>query len=342
MNLPEEFRADFERMPEILRRLLAAELEAGNTIVEVGHSHPAPPVGAYFKLARKVTTRARRSGDGLDFYERQSSISSGEFTDARRFFFLLEPPDPPPVEIDMDALRAARAAAERVEDGRRQSERAECDVRPAAIPDRTDQRPTPREDSIVARFRASMALDFEKWKDGIGYDVALIESANEKEKAAIESLLLSRSVDDWRDVEALAALGTPAADSRLTELLATGTVAIAVAVLRHASRLVSDVDRTRVLVRALESSDFSSGLTQAMLEVESHHPPEVIDALFDAVIARDGTCACHFAAMLMFLHQKAAEPFDDALRPYFLRFTTGDPVRRRELCDDLRRRIGRP
>src|SRR5262249_33247684 len=40
-------------------------------------------------------------------YDRNSSIYSGEFTDAKRFYFVLEPPDPPPPEPNMDAIREA-------------------------------------------------------------------------------------------------------------------------------------------------------------------------------------------------------------------------------------------
>lgn len=105
MNLTPEQQKELERFPQVLRALIEAELHAGNTIAEVGHSFPAPPAGAYFKFTRKVTTRPRASGDGLDFRERNSSISSGEFTDAKRFFFIVEPPDPPPPEPDMDAIR---------------------------------------------------------------------------------------------------------------------------------------------------------------------------------------------------------------------------------------------
>lgn len=105
--LPREQQQELDRFPAVLRALIDAELAAGNTIVEIGHSHPAPPAGACVKFARKVTTRPRTSGDGLDFYERHSSSQSGEFTDDRRFFWVLEPPDPPPPEPDMDAIRRA-------------------------------------------------------------------------------------------------------------------------------------------------------------------------------------------------------------------------------------------
>lgn len=108
-DLTLEQQRELSLFPPVLRDLLAAELAAGNTIVEIGHSFPAPPAGAYVKLANRISTRVRESGDGIDFYERNHSGHSGEITDAKRFFFILEPPNPPPPEPDMDAIRAALA-----------------------------------------------------------------------------------------------------------------------------------------------------------------------------------------------------------------------------------------
>ncbi len=110
MSLNAEQQKELAQFPSALRALVEAELAAGNTIDEIGHSHPAPPVGAYIKLAKKISTRPRASGSGLSFYERNSSLYSGEFTDAKRFFFVLEAPNPPPPEPDMDAIRKAHEA----------------------------------------------------------------------------------------------------------------------------------------------------------------------------------------------------------------------------------------
>lgn len=107
MNLTPEQQEELAHFPEVLRALVEAEVAAGNAIEEIGHSFPAPPVGAYVKLAKKVVTRARASAGGVDFYERNCSSYSGEFTDTHRFFFVLEPANPPPPEPDMDAIRAA-------------------------------------------------------------------------------------------------------------------------------------------------------------------------------------------------------------------------------------------
>ena len=62
---PAEYREDVAALPPVLRKLLLAELAAGNTIAEVGHSFPAPPFGAYFKLSAPVTTQAHASCGGL-------------------------------------------------------------------------------------------------------------------------------------------------------------------------------------------------------------------------------------------------------------------------------------
>ncbi len=107
MNLTAEQHTELAKFPTVLRNLIDAELAAGNTLTELGHGHPAPPAGACARLANKVSTRPRSTGDGLVFYERNSSLYSGEFTDATRFYFVLEAPNPPPPEPDMDAIRKA-------------------------------------------------------------------------------------------------------------------------------------------------------------------------------------------------------------------------------------------
>ena len=83
MNIPKEYQQDFEAFPRVLRALLAAELAAGNEIAEIGHGFPAPPAGAYIKLAKPLCSRPRASGDGIDYYDRNGSTYSGEITDAK-------------------------------------------------------------------------------------------------------------------------------------------------------------------------------------------------------------------------------------------------------------------
>lgn len=300
-----EFADDFRAMPPVLRALLEAELAAGNTITEVFHSFPAPPAGACFRLARPVTTRPRASGEGIVFRDFNSSIYSGEFTDAKRFYFLIEPPNPPPPEPDMDAIRAGSTSGGGV-----------------AV-----------DEELVRRFEQSMRIDYEKWREGIGYDLEVLRAAGPAEKARIEALLTAKGISDWRDVEALAAIDSPNARGLLGKALRCGDPRLEVAVLQYARHLITDSTRIATLVSALAKAEPYGGITQTLLEVEEFHPPAIIDALFRGVLLRENAVAGEFAAMLLYLHGKAESPFDWDKRPFFFRFhTTEREAPFRELC----------
>ena len=343
MKMNDEETRRLAAFPDPLRELVEQELAAGNGITEFHGGFPAPPVGDCVRLLRQVSTRPRESCDGIDFYDRNNSSHSGEFTDSKRFHFVLEPPNPPPPEVDMDAIREALNASQDNMHGL-------SGDRPVRDPDQvvgefletlsTDSRSNPSPEDAVGRFRESMDCNYERWREGIGYDLDLLETATPEELVAIENLLVSGGVKDWRDVEALAALDSPRARVLLRKTLEAGDSELARAVCSYAPQLVSGDERTATLVAALEETDFYGGLTQALLDVESFHPPEVIDALLRGVLARNGDHACHLAAMLMFLHGKAESAFDWELRPFFLRFNTAERTERETVFRELCGRIG--
>jgi hypothetical protein len=251
----------------------------------------------------------------LTFRAVNSSSYSGFFGDERGFHFIVEPPLPPTPEPDMGAIRAAHAEL--------------------PLPPLPDSDPN----GALGRFERSMAIDYEKWHDGIGYDLDILRSASEAERRQIENLLLARATKDWRDVEALAALDTPRANEALRAALRHPNAEIRLAVVRCAPQLVSDGERTASLVKALQTAVFGRGLSQALDEAAEFHPQEVVDALLRGALHREGEFAIHFAALLMFIYGKAASPFDWDRRPFFLRFDTEDRVERtaafRELCREI-------
>ncbi|MGE0191137.1 MAG: hypothetical protein AB7T63_03755 [Planctomycetota bacterium] len=199
--------------------------------------------------------------------------------------------------------------------------------------------PRDREDA-AARFERSMAIDYEKWHDGIGYDLDAIDGATPAERQRIERLLLARRYADWRDVEALARLRTPAAEAELRIARERGSPEVRMAVLRHAPWLVSDAEREAALVRALGEATIYGGLTAAIDQAVEFHPPAVVEALWRGLLDRPGEVAVHYAALLAFLHGRAEEPFDMALRPLFLRFATEEGEERRAALAELRRHVG--
>jgi hypothetical protein len=341
MTLPDSTRKEMDALPPVLRTLLDAELTAGNSIEEVGHSFPAPPVGAYFKLTQPLLTRPRASGDGIDYYCRNSSLYSGEITDAKRFFFLLEPAAPPPPEPNMDDIRAAHTPDDQIPDHEAVRVRELKKIlRPLASS--VAARDNSHDSPLVARFRSSMVIDYEKWHDGIGYDLSLIKSATPEERAEIEKILLARNASDWRDVEALAALNSTAARKALKGALKSSKAEITVAVMNHAPELVPEATRIRTLVAALRSAEFYGGLSGALSQVETFHPPAIIAELFRGALERQGGVGVHFAAMLMFLHGKAESAFDWAQRPFFLRFNATQRDEREAVFLELCEKIGAP
>jgi hypothetical protein len=185
-----------------------------------------------------------------------------------------------------------------------------------------------------------MAIDYEKWYDGIGYDLHAIREASPDERKAIEALVVERGITGWRDVEALAALETTGARAALERAKRSGDHEVAMAVARYAPEVLAGDERTRMIVKALRQTKFYSGLSAALDQAEVHHPPAVIEALLHGTLEREGDVAVHFAALLMFLRGKASEPFDMAQRPFFLTFNTPDRVGREEAFRELCKLIG--
>jgi len=88
--------------------------------------------------------------------------------------------------------------------------------------------------SPKSRFIESMNIDFEKWHDGIGYDIDALKEKNNEERKEIERILIDRDRRDWRDIEALAILNTPVARSTILISLLGDNNEVNMAVLRFA------------------------------------------------------------------------------------------------------------
>jgi len=195
--------------------------------------------------------------------------------------------------------------------------------------------------AAVDRFLASMVRDRDRWRDGIGYDLAALDEMTAVERGAIEARLLAREPPLWCDLEALARLGTPAAVRALQAALRHRDPAVRGAALRYGGAGFSDGERLLGICRALEDAAFFDGLSEALEAAEAYHPPEVSDLLLRALLRREGEVAVHVAALLCFLHGQAKEPFDWEQRPFFLRFAEADGALRRAAFRDLCARIGR-
>lgn len=200
--------------------------------------------------------------------------------------------------------------------------------------------PPDASDSPLQRFQRSMAIAREAWHDGVGYDLDALRAASPAERAQLEALLTPRAVEDWRDVQALAALGTAGARVALQRALQAGRPEIRAAVLRYCPEVVGITRRAAALVEILEGAEDVAALADAFEQIVDFHPPPVVTALLRAARCAPADVAVHCAAMLCFLHGQAAEPFDWGQRPFFLQFATDDDAERRAAFQSLCDRIG--
>jgi hypothetical protein len=191
-------------------------------------------------------------------------------------------------------------------------------------------------DSPICRFQRSMNIDFEKWHDGIGYDLDALREASSEERSSIEHLLVNRRPLDWRDIESLALLDTPGARKALMEAMSEPNSEVQLAVIRFSPHLISREEQIAAVVLALRTAELFGGLSQALDQVAEFHPPEIISELFKGILTRNGDVAVLFAAMLVYIYEKADDPFDMKQRAFFLRFNTDVLAERRaafrELC----------
>ena len=186
------------------------------------------------------------------------------------------------------------------------------------------------------RFVESMNIGHEEWREGIGYDVQALAGMTPEERATVETTLIAHLADrgDWRDVEALAALGTPgakaavslAAKHRNSEVRNYALKTLAKAEPPGAS------EREEAIVHAVERG--------ALDLAESNPTPRVKRALLDCARLADPVTRVNAAALLLYLCGKADEPFDWSHRPFFLRFGSEDTQELRVAWTELRERTG--
>lgn len=191
--------------------------------------------------------------------------------------------------------------------------------------------------AAIKQFLDSMVIDYEKWHDGVGYDLSAIDQMTPAEIESITKLLVSTQPLTWRELEALNHINTLAAQKAIQAALKHPSRQVRVAAARYAGN--AD-DREAALIDALEHSDIYGGLSQTLDQIQNFHPPAIIDALLRGVIKRDGEAAVHFAAMLFYLHGKADSAFDWNHRPFFLKFHTTDRDERKALFAELCKTIG--
>ena len=182
-------------------------------------------------------------------------------------------------------------------------------------------------------FRRSMIMDYEKWHDGIGYDLEALQQLDRSEIDGVETILIDHlnNPGDWRDVEALHALGTPRAVAAVKGARQHRTAEVRT----RAAELSGDRND---IEQAIVSGLFDdNGWSKALDLAEENATPAVKQALLDCARRGAPEARVNAAAMLLYVCGQAEEPFDWNHRPFFLRFGEDD-AEVQSAWDELRRR----
>jgi len=175
-----------------------------------------------------------------------------------------------------------------------------------------------------------MIIDYGKWRDGEPYDIAALADITPAERDALVDEIIDRGGSlDWRDVEALRALGTEkalkrvgkaaekqhdggGAEALITEIEAKGWNAEA------EKRLIEMLENMRSMESA---SDRLYGLC------EEHPTPAVMQQLMrNARTQSDETMRYSAGAFLLYLSGHAEDWYglDDTHRPHLLDLNSDD------------------
>jgi hypothetical protein len=194
-------------------------------------------------------------------------------------------------------------------------------------------------ESLISEFVQSMQLSIDSFRDGEGYDLSVLQRADSDTLETIEQIVISHTPRDWRDIEFLSLLKTDRARHALWAAFQDPDPKVRLTVHRYAPELLTHDQRAESLIDALQVVEAFGGLTEAIDEITTFHPPVVIQAMLQGLMTRDGITAYHLADMLYFLHGKSTSLYDWEHRPLFLRFNTENTAERepafRELCKTI-------
>lgn len=157
-------------------------------------------------------------------------------------------------------------------------------------------------------------MDFEKWHDGLGYDLdALRELSAEELDSAVAGMI---PVQGWRDLEALDLAGTPAAMAAILAARQSDNAEIRLSAYRYGPKAESSQEEAEILVQL----DPETASTDAIEEAAEYPTPAVIQALLKIVRECTGVEAYGAVASLLVMHGKLDSVYSMDRRDFILRF----------------------
>ncbi len=168
-----------------------------------------------------------------------------------------------------------------------------------------------------------MIIDYGKWRDGEPYDIPALAEVTPEERDMLVDEIIARGSLDWRDVEALRALGTPKAIKRV------GVAARKQVDGAGIEAFMDDIAKEgwtpaieERFIEKLERAQSMTGALDRLYEIaEDHQTPAVMKQLMrNARISSDETVRYSMGAFLLYLagHVDSRYVFDTEHRPHLL------------------------
>lgn len=178
------------------------------------------------------------------------------------------------------------------------------------------------------RFKRSMMLDYDAWKEGTPYDVPALAEVTAEERELLTDEICEKGSLDWRDVEALRALATPKALKRVGAAAERQVDGGGIeAFMDEVACGWSDEIETRFIEKLERVASMTGALDRLYEIAEAHQTPAVMAQLLrNARIHSDPTVRYSMGAFLLEItgHTDTRYTFDADIRPHLLNLNSAD------------------
>jgi hypothetical protein len=194
----------------------------------------------------------------------------------------------------------------------------------------TTRPPRPEPTEAYKRFKDSMIIDYGKWRDGEPYDIAALARVTPAERDLLVDEIIERGGSlDWRDIEALRALGTPKALKRIGKAAESQGDGGGAEALIHEIETKGWSDQAeKRLIAMLENLRSMESASDRLYGIcEEHQTPAVMAQLLrNARTQSDETMRYSAGAFLLYLsgHDDNWYGLDDTHRPHLLDLNSSD------------------